>query len=290
VPSVVLIVFALSCGTVHEKEKGSHENPPEKNQLPDQFRNGTIFGGASVDSKIGGNSLESFARASRAGEQNIEADFMLTKDAILVSAHHNELSGDCPKVSTSTWKRLKSCLLSGNRHVARLEDLLRLPFKEFYIDLKDTLGDRGAAAVRKAAVVIHKANHKGRAVVMVYNASAEIVQLIEHHDLRSGMKGYPPTQAALENLIDTAARHRMELVCVPLVKQAFNSVTPHIIDYAARQGVWVLGWTSKKAPPIQERAKQLARSGMGGLLTRYYWRVDREVKPAWKKWQKRGSK
>jgi glycerophosphoryl diester phosphodiesterase len=227
--------------------------------------------GQSENLPSSGNSLEGIRRAFRDGVRAVEVDFRLAADGKLVASHNAELSGTCGTVAGSTSVELRGCRLARGYRIATLDQLLTIPFEEIYLDLKDTAHVSGARAVDQALRDVGKAKRLGDVVLMVYDASPEIVSSIHDAGARGGLKGYPTSVEETLRMNRVAQAARLELVCVNL-----PYVSERVIEDAARRGVWHLAW---KGEPDIASLRQLASKGLGGLITKQYGRVHSAIRP-----------
>jgi glycerophosphoryl diester phosphodiesterase len=194
----------------------------------------------------------------------VEADFMLTADGHLVAAHDPELGGDCGDVSQRTLAELRRCRLDGDQRIASLDDFLAVPLTEWYVDLKSNLlattDDEIRRSVEPAVAAVLRQRRRRGAVLMLYQVTAEVVDLLARNGIRAGMKGYPVDRPAAEALVDAAQAHGMEMACVRI-----SHVDRAMIDYSRARGIWHLTWELRDKTP--QEWSTLGRAGLGGLLT-----------------------
>jgi len=117
----------------------------------------------------------------------VEADFRLSLDGVLVTAHDDSLTGNCGKVSARTADQLKSCTLGSGRHIATLAEFLAQPLAGWYLDLKDTESTEDALEAVKIAA---EHNQEGM-TVMMYDVSPAILAVVREHDLDAVLKFLP---------------------------------------------------------------------------------------------------
>ena len=242
---------------------------------PTYFRN-TAFRAQTEGSAAPGNSLESFVWGAEQGIEFAESDFRLNAENILISAHDNEIGGDCGDITKNTLEELRECRLDGGFSVGTLGDLLAQPYDEVFIDLKNTRSkdnQEATAAVQSAIDAITIAGRKDDAVLMVYRTPDSILELLWEHDVRMGLKGYPGTGDEMIEMVDDVARLGFELVCVNI-----KWVTPEVIDYSADRGVWHLAWDTGLS---LETWKKRASVGLGGLINQHIDVVREQVEPLW---------
>jgi hypothetical protein len=217
-----------------------------------------------------GNTLDGLRRAYRDGVKAVEVDFRIAADGKLVAAHNARLSGTCGAVAGSTSVELRGCRLVRGYRIATLDQLLAIPFEEIYLDLKDTAHTSGTRAVEAAIREVAAAERFDDVVFMVYDASPEISSKLRAAKARGGYKGYPTTTEETLEMNRVAAEAGLELVCVNL-----PYVTERVIADAARRGVWHLAW---KGEPDLATLDHLASKGLGGLITKQYALVAREIR------------
>lgn len=213
---------------------------------------------------VGGNSREGFEAALREGIEFVEADFVLTKDGQLVAGHELFAGGTCDHYDKRTLAELRQCTLGGARHVGVLAELLRMPFREIYVDLKVAIDqpDRHVEGVKAAIADIKDAGREKTAILFLYDVTPEIDSLVKAAGLRAGTKGYPRTKEAAIAMIDLAARHGYEVTCFEV-----SWVDADIIAYAAERGVWLLPWDIREEWLI-DHLRSITRAGIGGIITK----------------------
>ncbi len=232
--------------------------------------------GSAVNPFLSGNSLESLQLAAQEGVQFVEVDFQLTADDVLVSSHEKDIE-KCGTVMTLPTEVVRKCVLPGGRHVATLEELLKLPFEAIYLDLKDGRYRDVARAQRAATVAAEAVATAGRqkdVVLMMYHFPEQTLALLRRLGLRGGGKGYPKSPEETEQLVEKAARAGLEMVCVNA-----EFVSPALVSRSAELGVWHLPW-STDAESI-EHWKALASAGAGGLVVLGYELTKEQVAPRW---------
>lgn len=193
----------------------------------------------------------------------VESDFRFTGDGTLVGAHDDGLGGTCGSVSHSTLAQLRRCRLSDGSRVATLDDFLRVPLSEWYIDLKsNALAESDAAAmasVRAAVAAIKRTGRERGAILMLYKVTPEVALYVRQNGIRAAMKGYPDSRAAAEAMVDTAALYGFEMVCIRI-----TWVDQQMLNYSNALGVWHLTWELGDKEP--QEWKRLADGGLKGLI------------------------
>jgi len=253
--------------------------------FPDEFRNTTIRG-SSFDLSIPGNTKEAFMVAGTDLIKYAEADFMLSSDNILVSIHNENIGRKCAPVRQRTFIELQKCAFGNEWHLATLVEFLRQPFREVYVDLKDTLSLDKILALRSVNAAIKSIKQTGRrdsAIIMIYNITPEIIDLIKENHIRAGLKGYPCSKKETMTLVKVAACYGFELVCVPL-----SQVSARIIKDSADMGVWHLDWYIDKPNIFFWRS--LIKEGLGGIISPYYRLVEEQASSYWQNLQKSSGK
>ena len=248
---------------------------PRLKHYPKEFQVVSLRGTA-VHPFLSGNSYESLQLAAKQGVRFVEVDFQLTADDVLVSSHEKDIEG-CGTVMTLPSEFVRKCALPGGRHVATLEQLLRLPFEAIYLDLKDGRYRDVARAQRAAAVAaeaIVAADRQRDVVMMMYHFPEQTLALIRKRGLRGGGKGYPKSPEDAQHLVARAARAGLEMVCVNA-----KHVSPALVRRSARLGIWHLPW-STDADSI-EHWRRLAAAGAGGIVVLGYDLAREQVAPHW---------
>jgi len=243
-------------------------------RYPSEFRLVSLRGSA-IDPFVNGNSIEGATAAFGDGVRFVEMDFRLASDGVLVSYHDQEIYG-CGMVATLDHLSAKACTLPGGRHVATLDEVLKLGFEGVYVDLKDTKdAARTARVVNAAADAIERAGTRTDVVVMLYGVSPEALTVVRRRHLRAGIKGYPASVRDTERMVREASENGFEMVCV-------NSefVTPELVAQSAELGVWHLPWSIR--PDQVEHWQRLARAGVGGMVVLHYRLLKDKVAPQWK--------
>jgi glycerophosphoryl diester phosphodiesterase len=196
-----------------------------------------------------------------------EVDFRFSADGVLVAAHDDNLGGSCGSVSHTTLLQLRQCRLADGSRVATLDDFLRVPLTEWYIDLKsNALADSDAAILNSVAAAVRAIERTGRergAILMLYKTTPEAVALVHQAGVRAAMKGYPSTRAEAEALVDAAQAHQFEMVCIRI-----TNVDQQMLDYSAARGVWHLTWELGDKTPAEW--SELRSEGLGGLIVARY--------------------
>jgi len=210
--------------------------------------------------RAGGNSLEAYRRVPTCFA---ESDFKQTPYGAIISAHDNNLSGNCGTISQSTPRILKECRMANGDHVAALSDFLRVPLTEWFIDLKTTQSGNDQEVVRVIQAAIDEIRAAGRkqgAVLMVYRAPQEAVALVRTSHVRAAMKGYPKTVEGSRQLVLEAQKNGFEMVCVNI-----GVIDKSLVEFAKGLGVLLLAWETEIKPPAS--LQELAEAGLGGLIT-----------------------
>jgi hypothetical protein len=193
-----------------------------------------------------------------------EADFLLTADDQLVATHDPPMGGDCGDVGEQTIDGIRRCRLAGGTRVATLGDFLAVPLTEWYIDLKSNQAAVTDAEIEHSVeVAVRAITDRGReqgAVLLVYQVTPAVVDLLHENGIRAGMKGYPDSRAAAEAMVRIARRHRFELVCIRIAY-----VDRQMLEYSRARGVRHLSWELGERTPAQWR--RLTDRGLWGLLT-----------------------
>ena len=245
--------------------------------FPDEFRNTTISGSA-FDLSIPGDTKEAFVAAGADSIKYAEADFMLSSDHILASIHNKNIGRKCAPINQKSFVELQKCAFEDKWHLATLVEFLRQPFREVYIDLKDTLSSDSVLALKSVDVAIKSIKQTGRensAIIMVYNITPEIINLIQKNHIRAGIKGYPCSKKETMTLVKIAACYDFELVCVPL-----SQVSAKIIKDSANMGIWHLDWYIDKSNIFLWRS--LIKEGLGGIISPYYHLIEEQASPYWR--------
>ena len=268
--------MAASCAGADHMVPLNPDGGPNSGFPPTYFRN-TAFRAQTQGLAAPGNSLESFVWGAEQGIEFAESDFRLNAENVLISAHDNDIGGDCGDITKKTLQELRSCSLDGGFSVATLGDLLAQPYDEVFIDLKNTRSSSNAQVVSAVSSAIDAVINAGRqddAVLMVYRAPNEVVDLKLQHDIRMGLKGYPTTDGQTREMLDDAARLGFELICVNI-----KWVTPQVIADSAARGVWHLAWDTGLAV---DTWTERARAGLGGLINQHIDVVREQVEPSWR--------
>ncbi len=224
---------------------------------------------------VDGNTIQSIRAAHLQGIHYIEVDLILTRDDSLVTAHQPYVKG-CGNVSKMTLSQVLGCRLHGGLKVARLGEILRLPFRGVFLDLKDTRGApaRGARAVARAAKTVVQLKRQSEVVLMLYQAGAAAVKTIRDQGLRAGIKGYPESTEETLRMVREAARLGFEMVSVNT-----DFVTRDVLMNSTRLGVWHLPWSTD--PGSVAHWRELAQAGVGGLIVLHYDLTREQVMPHW---------
>lgn len=210
--------------------------------------------------RAGGNSLEAYRRVPTCFA---ESDFQQTPSGAIISAHDDQLTGNCGTIRQSTPRLLRECRMANGDHIASLRDFLGVPLTEWFLDLKTTQSDDDQEVVRavQAAVdEIRAARRQEGAVLMIYRAPREVVELVRAGGVRAALKGYPKTVEGARQLVLEADKHGFEMVCVNVAV-----ISEGLVKYANGLGVWLLAWETGEKPPSYWQ--KLARAGLGGLIT-----------------------
>ena len=193
-----------------------------------------------------------------------ESDFMLTADDHLVATHDAAMGGDCGDVGQQTLEGIRRCRLAGGLRVATLEDFLAVPLTEWFIDLKSNQAAiTEAEIVHSVDVAVRAITRRGRergAVLLVYQVTPAVVDILRDNDIRAGMKGYPDSRPAAKAMVRAARHHGFELVCIRI-----SFVGPTMLAYSRTRSVRHLSWELGERTPRQWA--RLADRGLWGLLT-----------------------
>jgi glycerophosphoryl diester phosphodiesterase len=193
-----------------------------------------------------------------------ESDFMLTADDQLVATHDPAMGGTCGDVGRQTLDGIRRCRLAGGTRVATLEDFLAVPLTEWYIDLKSNLlAGTDAAILHSVEVAVRAITAQRRergAVLFLYQVTPEVLDLVRRSGIRAGMKGYPKSRAAAEDMVDAAKANGFEAICIHI-----TYVDRRMLGYSQARGVWHLTWELNEKTPEQWR--RLTDHGLTGLLT-----------------------
>ncbi len=210
--------------------------------------------------RAGGNSLEAYRRVPTCFA---ESDFQQTPYGAIISAHDDQLTGNCGTVGQSTPLILRECRMANGDHIAALSDFLALPLTEWFLDLKTTQSENDQEVVRAVRAAVDEIKAAGRqqgAVLMIYRAPGEVVELVRASRIRAAMKGYPKTIEGARQLVLEANRNGFEMVCVNIAM-----ISESLVEEARGLGVWLLAWeTGEKSPAYWQK---LAKAGLGGLIT-----------------------
>ena len=193
-----------------------------------------------------------------------ESDFMLTADDQLVATHDPAMGGTCGEVGLQTLAGVRRCRLAGGTRVATLEDFLAMPLTEWYIDLKSNLlADTDAEILHSVEVAVRDivAQRRERgAVLFLYQVTPEALDLVHRNGIRAGIKGYPRSRAAAEEMVATAKANGFEAICIHIIY-----VDRQMLAYSQARGIWHLTWELNERTPEQWR--RLTDHGLTGLLT-----------------------
>ena len=258
-----------------DQPRPRHEAPPTRARFPQEFQV-TSMRGTAHDPYIDGNTLDAIRAAHAQGIDYIEVDLVLTADGTLFTAHQPYVK-ECGTLSRMTLNQVLGCRIRGGLRLARLEDVLDLPFKGVFLDLKDTLDQDagvGARAVEEAARVVLERGRTRTAVLLLYETSTESLATVERHALRAGLKGYPRKVEETEQMVERAARLGFEVVSVNT-----EWVTSELVKRSAKLGVWHLPWSTK--PQHVSHWRELAEAGVGGLIVLHYQLAREQVAPHW---------
>jgi hypothetical protein len=260
---LVIVALLLAAGAVAIRLVRSPERQADAVSVTEALRcdvNQRHDGFRIAQIRAGGNSLEAYRRVPTCFA---ESDFQQTPSGAIISAHDEELTGNCGKVSQSTPQLLKKCRMANGDHLASLSDFLRVPLTEWFIDLKASISDNDAAVVRAVKTAVDEIRAAGRsqgAVLMLYRAPQEAVELVRAGHVRAAMKGYPDTVEGTRQLVREASKNGFEMVCVNIAV-----IDKSLVEYARGLGVWLLAWETGRKPPPNWR--ELAEAGLGGLIT-----------------------
>jgi len=193
-----------------------------------------------------------------------ESDFMLTADDHLVATHDAAMGGDCGDVNQQTLEGIRRCRLAGGLRVATLDDFLAVPLTEWYVDLKSNLiATTDAEILHSVEVAVRSITRQGRergAVLLVYQVTPAVVDVLRDNGIRAGLKGYPDSRRSAKAMVRAARRHGFELVCIRI-----SFVDKRMLAYSRARGVRQLSWELGERTPRQWA--RLADRGLWGLLT-----------------------
>ncbi len=193
-----------------------------------------------------------------------ESDFMLTADDHLVATHDAAMGGDCGDVNQQTLEGIRRCRLAGDLRVATLDDFLAVPLTEWYVDLKSNLiATTDAEILHSVEVAVRSIDRRGRergAVLLVYQVTPAVVDVLRDNGIRAGLKGYPDSRRSAKAMVRAARRHDFELVCIRI-----SFVDKRMLAYSRARGVGQLSWELGERTPRQWA--RLADRGLWGLLT-----------------------
>lgn len=235
---------------------------PNWAQFPDAFQV-VLMRSNATDPPVEGNSMDGFEAAFEQGIKFVEVDFMQTKDGALIAAHHDSLGGDCGRARRKTLAQLRDCRLSGDRRVGTLEDLVSFDFEAIYIDLKVSSGrspEDLLEVVEHAVDVIEAADRADSAVLMVYDIDEAVAELLAERGIRAGLKGYPGGSDGVPDMLETAANHGLEMMCVNA-----SNLTTELVHESARLGIWQLPWDHSRTSQIPHW-QDLIEAGIGGMI------------------------
>lgn len=244
-------------------------------RFPSEFQL-TSMRGTSHGPYLEGNTRDAIQAAVRGGIRYLEVDFVLTRDDSLVTAHQAYVKG-CGTVSTMLHSQVLGCQLPGGLRLAKLETVLKLPFKGLFLDLKDTREadpERARRAVESAARAVVASQRTQDVVLMLYDTPPDSVKPVTEHDLRAGIKGYPKSVEETERMVARAAELGFEMVSVNT-----DYVTPELLASSTQKGIWHLPWSTD--PARAEHWRTLAKNGVGGLIALHYDLVSKKVAPHW---------
>lgn len=266
---------APSQSSTRKKARAKPAEPATRQvRFPSEFQL-TSMRGTAFSPPVAGNTIEALRATYSQGVRYAEIDLILTRDRRLITAHEAPLE-PCGVVSRLTESQVRGCRVKGGLHVATLAQALAVPFEGIFLDLKDTkvAGERAQQAVSEAISVVGAHPETQRAVLMVYRADDELVRPIREAGLRAGLKGYPESVDETRDYVDRAAAKGLEMLCVNSER-----VTPELIEYSARKGVWHLPWSTK--PTQAKNWAELAKAGAGGLIVLHYHIALTKVAPYW---------
>lgn len=266
---------AANVGTVIPDPATRTERAPPEPHFPRAFQL-TSMRGTAHSPYLNGNSIDAIRAAHRQGIEYVEVDLILTRDHELVTAHQDYVKG-CGTLSRMNLNQVLGCRLAGGLKLGKLGDILELPFKSVFLDLKDTRGDdteRASRAVAEAARAVVEAGRARDAVLMLYETPPDFVAPIRQHRLRAGVKGYPEDGTQTLEMVRRAAALNFELVSVNA-----EHVTADIIAESARLSVWHLPWSTDASQASHWRA--LAGAGAGGLIVLHFDLAREQVLPHW---------
>jgi glycerophosphoryl diester phosphodiesterase len=232
--------------------------------------------GTSHAPYLEGNTLDSLRAAARQGIGYVEVDLVATADGVLVTAHESYVRG-CGTLAKMQLDQVLGCTVKGGLKLAELDAVLSLPFKGWFLDLKDTRGadpTRAAQAVESAARAVIRSGHREDAVLMLYEAAPAATRVIREQRLRAGLKGYPKDLAGSARMVDEASALGFEMLSVNTAM-----LSPELVTRSARQGIWHLPWSTNRSDV--DHWRELARAGAGGLIVLHYDVAREKVAPDW---------
>lgn len=277
-PVIIVFVIVIIASLVLRPLESKTEKTKEPEVSLGCQKNENFEGFRSVLFRSG-NRLETYLKLESWKICFAESDFLMNSEGVLVSAHDDKLIGkNCGSVSKSSIKELQDCILKGGYHIATLSDFLDQPLTEWFIDLKDTLSGDDEKVFDSVSSAIKEIRRKGlqnRAVIMIYRAPDNVVELIHHNEIRAGFKGYPQDASGVKNLVLRSKQKKFELVSVRL-----SSLDTEIINFSSKLGVWILPWDLGLISPMWS---EFAKAGIGGIITRHVKLTQEVVEPLWEK-------
>lgn len=175
-----------------------------------------------------------------------EVDLMINSKQIMIAAHD--------PIQLNHYEK-------NNRDMITLEELFQLPYKEFYLDLKDTKvnkGKNGLIAIEKTTNLIKKYGLEDKTYLMIYTLSHEISNL-QKDGIRFMFKGHHRRQEVAQLSADAAEKGFVG-ACFPI-----SSITENIIkksnDLDFFHVPWV-PWTTS----INKRHRKLIEAGLRGII------------------------
>ena len=99
------------------------------------------------------------------------------------------------------------------------------------------------------------------ALAMQMVLKPETLDVIRRHGIRAGMKGYPKSRTAAEDMVDAAQANGFEAICIHI-----TYVDRRMLGYSQARGVWHLTWELNEKTPAQWRwlSGQLGKAGKRG--------------------------
>jgi glycerophosphoryl diester phosphodiesterase len=243
--------------------------------FPSEFQT-TSMRGTSHAPYLDGNTIDALRAAHQQGIQYVEVDLIMTRDGELVTAHQSQVKG-CGMVGQMQLNQVLGCQLRGGLRLGRLSEVLDIPFKGVFLDLKDTREDdldHGSRAVEAAAKMVVEHGRQQSAVLMMYETPPASLTAVYKQDLRAGLKGYPEDTEDTQRMVEFASTLGFELLCVNA-----EYVTTDILTTSAQRGIWHLPWSTDSTQA--DHWRELAEGGAGGLIVLHYELARDDIAPHW---------